>query len=227
MAKRDSLTVWLPKEMYGSVEPLADDRFIWCPMPFDNSLPVEQTSFIDMGRDDEDNDNKEPARIPDDDKPMIDYELPAPPPAAVLAGPSTDMSMSETESEREFPMRQISQNLGRGRRGRPRKTRPVRQQQHKHAGSESRGFAMIEDKGNAQTYLSDYELRVYTKFAETGVAELDGLLSDSKQCCNTAGPMLWVLVLSEYTSTERDGQVQGSSAVDCFFKKEEDKDHRR
>ncbi|KAK1514399.1 uncharacterized protein CCOS01_13679 [Colletotrichum costaricense] len=142
MAKRDSLTVWLPKEMYGSVEPLADDRFIWCPMPFDNSLPVEQTSFIDMGGDDEDNtNNKDPTRIPDDDKPMIDYELPAPPPAAVLAGPSTDMSMSETESEREFPMRQISQNLGRGRR-RSRKTRPVRQQQHKHAGSESRGFAV-------------------------------------------------------------------------------------
>ncbi|KAG7073521.1 WSC domain-containing protein [Colletotrichum scovillei] len=141
MAKRDSLTVWLPKEMYGSVEPLADDRFIWCPMPFDNSLPVEQTSFIDMGGDDEDNNIKEPARIPDDGKPMIDYELPAPPPAAVLAGPSMDMSTSETESEREFPMRQISQNLGRGRR-RSRKTRPARRQQHKPAGSESRGFAV-------------------------------------------------------------------------------------
>lgn len=141
MAKRDSLTVWLPKEMYGSVEPLADDRFIWCPMPFDNSLPVEQTSFIDMGGDDEDNNNKEPARSPGNEKPMIDYDLPAPPPAAVLTGPSMDISTSETESEREFPMRQISQNLGRGRR-RSRKTRSARQQQHKHAGSESRGFAV-------------------------------------------------------------------------------------
>ncbi|KAK1512934.1 hypothetical protein CTAM01_00329 [Colletotrichum tamarilloi] len=193
-----------------------------------------------MGGDDEDNsNNKDPTRIPDDDKPMIDYELPAPPPAAVLAGPSTDMSLSETESEREFPMRQISQNLGRGRR-RSRKTRPVRQQQHKHAGSESRGFAVhlglnldIEVTlkarifGDLEISAFDYELRVYTKFAETGVAELDELLSDSKQCCNTAGPMLWVLVLSEHTSTERDGQVQGSSAVYCIFEKEEDKDHRR
>ncbi|KAK1690636.1 hypothetical protein BDP55DRAFT_724256 [Colletotrichum godetiae] len=144
MAKRDSLTVWLPKEMYGSVEPFADDRFIWCPMPFDNSLPVEQTSFIDMGGDDEsDSNNNEPAQQdPDNDQPIIDYDLPAPPPAAVLAGPATDMSPSETESEREFPLRQISQNLGRGRRGRSRKMRPGRQQKHKHAGSESRGFSV-------------------------------------------------------------------------------------
>ncbi|KAK1636798.1 hypothetical protein BDP81DRAFT_428370 [Colletotrichum phormii] len=144
MAKRDSLTVWLPKEMYGSVEPFADDRFIWCPMPFDNSLPVEQTSFIDMGGDDEnDSNNNEPAQQhPDNDQPIIDYDLPAPPPAAVLAGPATDMSPSETESEREFPLRQTSQNLGRGRRGRSRKMRPGRQQKHRHAGSESRGFSV-------------------------------------------------------------------------------------
>ncbi|KXH64999.1 hypothetical protein CSAL01_10070 [Colletotrichum salicis] len=148
MAKRDSLTVWLPKEMYGSVEPFADDRFIWCPMPFDDSLPVEQTSFIDMGGEDEDgsdnsNNNNEPVQQhPGDDKPILDYDLPAPPPAAVLAGPATDMSPSETESEREFSLRQISQNLGRGRRGRPRKMRPDRQQKHKHAGSESRGFSV-------------------------------------------------------------------------------------
>ncbi|OLN88609.1 hypothetical protein CCHL11_01778 [Colletotrichum chlorophyti] len=49
MPWHDSLTVWLPKEMYGSVEPFADQRYIWSPMPFDESLPVEQTSFIRMG----------------------------------------------------------------------------------------------------------------------------------------------------------------------------------
>ncbi|KAK1991175.1 hypothetical protein LX36DRAFT_704851 [Colletotrichum falcatum] len=121
MAKRDSLTVWLPKEMYGSVEPFADDRYIWSPMPFDESLPVEQTSFIDMGS---------------------NAAGSAPPPPAVLAGPA-DPAASDTDSEGEFPLRKISQNLSRGRR-RPCGTQPARQ---KRSGAgdgcrNSRGFAV-------------------------------------------------------------------------------------
>ncbi|OHE98929.1 hypothetical protein CORC01_05825 [Colletotrichum orchidophilum] len=143
MAKRDNLTVWLPKEMYGSVEPFADDRFIWCPMPFDNSLPVEQASFIDMGGDDDDDNTSQPAQQANKFNPPADYELPAPPPVAVLTGP-TDLSTSDTESDREFPLRSIRRNLGRGMQ-RHRRTRPGRQQQQqqqKHAGSESRGFSV-------------------------------------------------------------------------------------
>ncbi|GJC84166.1 hypothetical protein ColLi_07004 [Colletotrichum liriopes] len=132
MSKRDSLTVWLPKEMYGSVEPFADDRYIWCPMPFDESLPVEQTSFIDMGDGTSRSINPEPTT----------YDPPVPPPPAVLAGP-TDLSTSDTDSEREFPLRKISQNLGRGRR-RPRGMQPARR---KRSGAEdgsrgSKGFAV-------------------------------------------------------------------------------------
>ncbi|WYZ34714.1 hypothetical protein EsH8_I_000990 [Colletotrichum jinshuiense] len=153
MAKRDSLTVWLPKEMYGSVEPFADERYIWCPMPFDNSLPVEQTSFIDMGGGDGDNDSRRPARTKPTNRvggpgPAVEATpmTSAPPAIDVLAG-QTYLSSSETESERDFPLRKISQNLSRGRR-RPRKTQPA---QHKGPGwgeddggrsRRSRGFAV-------------------------------------------------------------------------------------
>ncbi|KAK2050137.1 hypothetical protein LZ31DRAFT_590048 [Colletotrichum somersetense] len=136
MAKRDSLTVWLPKEMYGSVEPFADDRYIWSPMPFDESLPVEQTSFIDMGSKAGGPTNRHPE--------PTSYEALAPPAPAVLAGPA-DLATSDTDSEREFSLRKISQNLGRGRRRRPRGTRPAPQ---KRSGvgdgsrDNSRGFAV-------------------------------------------------------------------------------------
>ncbi|KAK1973024.1 hypothetical protein LZ32DRAFT_597884 [Colletotrichum eremochloae] len=133
MSKRDSLTVWLPKEMYGSVEPFADDRYIWSPMPFDESLPVEQTSFIDMGNNAARPTNPEPAS----------YEPLAPPPPAVLAGGPTDLATSDTDSEREFPLRKISQNLSRGRR-RPRGTQPARQKRSGvgDGSPNSRGFAV-------------------------------------------------------------------------------------
>ncbi|EFQ26313.1 hypothetical protein CGRA01v4_05411 [Colletotrichum graminicola] len=133
MAKRDSLTVWLPKEMYGSVEPFADDRYIWSPMPFDESLPVEQTSFIDMGSTAGGATNPEPTS----------YEPLAPPPPAMFAGPA-DLATSDTDSERDFSLRKISQNLSRGRRRRPRGTQPA-PQKRSGAGDgsrNSRGFAV-------------------------------------------------------------------------------------
>lgn len=132
MAKRDSLTVWLPKEMYGSVEPFADDRYIWSPMPFDESLPVEQTSFIDMGSKAGGPTNPEPTG----------YEPLAPPPPTVFAGPA-DLATSDTDSEREFPLRKISQNLSRGRR-RPRGTQPAPQKRSGvgDGSRNGRGFAV-------------------------------------------------------------------------------------
>ncbi|KAK1974424.1 hypothetical protein LZ30DRAFT_754716 [Colletotrichum cereale] len=125
MSKRDSLTVWLPKEMYGSVEPFADNRYIWSPMPFDESLPVEQTSFIDMGSNTAGPTNPEPL---------------APPPPAVLAGPA-DLATSDTESERQSPL--ISQSLSRARRRR-RGTQPARQKRSGvgDGSRNSRGFAV-------------------------------------------------------------------------------------
>ncbi|GKT42125.1 uncharacterized protein ColSpa_02306 [Colletotrichum spaethianum] len=132
MSKRDSLTVWLPKEMYGSVEPFADNRYIWSPMPFDESLPVEQTSFIDMG---------ENSQRPANTGPTT-YEAPVPPPPAVLAGP-TDLSASDTDFERDFLLRKISQNLSRRRR-RPRGMQPARQKRSGvgDGSRDSRGFAV-------------------------------------------------------------------------------------
>ncbi|WQF77915.1 hypothetical protein CDEST_02929 [Colletotrichum destructivum] len=132
MKKRDSLTVWLPKEMYGSVEPFADDRYIWCPMPFDESLPIEQTSFIDMGNSPVQPTNRE----------LTTHEPPAPPPPAVLAGPG-DLSTSDTESDGEVPSRKIGHNLGRGRR-RPSGMQPARQKRSVVGGGSrgSRGFAV-------------------------------------------------------------------------------------
>ncbi|GJC92193.1 hypothetical protein ColKHC_01019 [Colletotrichum higginsianum] len=132
MAKRDSLTVWLPKEMYGSVEPFADERYIWCLMPFDESLPIEQTSFIDMGNSPAQPTNRE----------LTTHEPPAPPPPAVPAGPG-DLSTSDTESDEEVPSRKIGHNLGRGRR-RPSGMQPARQKRSAVGGGSrsSRGFAV-------------------------------------------------------------------------------------
>ncbi|KAM0812240.1 hypothetical protein AB5N19_14557 [Seiridium cardinale] len=43
-----SSLVWLPPRKYDSVRPLWRDEYIWSPLPVDNTIPLHQTSFIDI-----------------------------------------------------------------------------------------------------------------------------------------------------------------------------------
>nr|XP_036580571.1 uncharacterized protein CTRU02_09374 [Colletotrichum truncatum]KAF6788566.1 hypothetical protein CTRU02_09374 [Colletotrichum truncatum] len=153
MTPRDSMTVWLPKELYSSVQPFADLRYIWCPMPFDDSLPVEQTSFIQMGGDHESTDVQQPAvetrsKAYDRNRDSgIDLTMPSPPPSIDTLAEPTDTSCSEAESEKEFPLRRISQNLSQGRRKarKPHLQRPgysKSEDNEKRPARESRSFAV-------------------------------------------------------------------------------------
>ncbi|KAF6803407.1 hypothetical protein CSOJ01_10928 [Colletotrichum sojae] len=144
MTPRDSMTVWLPKELYSSVEPFADQRYIWCPMPFDDSLPVEQTSFIKMGGEDEVYGGTHQlglrggaAEFDGSTETLIDA---AASDIDVLDGP-TDMSSSETESEKEFASGKIGRNLSRGKR-RPRKIQSLRHGESKSEERKSRSFGL-------------------------------------------------------------------------------------
>ncbi|ETS85929.1 hypothetical protein PFICI_03954 [Pestalotiopsis fici W106-1] len=53
-----SSLVWLPSKKYDSVRPLWQDQYIWSPLPVDNTIPLHQTSFIDISE----NDAKEATR---------------------------------------------------------------------------------------------------------------------------------------------------------------------
>lgn len=47
----DNMTVWVPKGVYNTVEPLWDARYAWHPIPVDDSLPMGQTSFLQIDAD--------------------------------------------------------------------------------------------------------------------------------------------------------------------------------
>lgn len=44
----DSSLLWLPAGRYDSVRPLWQEGYVWSPLPVDNSLPLHQTSFLDI-----------------------------------------------------------------------------------------------------------------------------------------------------------------------------------
>lgn len=46
------MTVWVPKGLYNSVEPLWDKRYAWHPMAVDDSLPIDHTSFVQFDKKD-------------------------------------------------------------------------------------------------------------------------------------------------------------------------------
>ncbi|KAK1852310.1 hypothetical protein CCHR01_05032 [Colletotrichum chrysophilum] len=134
MTSRDSI-VWLPKELYSSVERFADpEHFIWCPMPFDDSLPLEQTSFIHMKEEEEEIDIREPVVEPvsknyDRNRDSgidlsMDYEV-SPPPSVHIPDEPTDPSSSESESDKDVPSREPAQDASRGKR-RQRRRPPMR-----------------------------------------------------------------------------------------------------
>lgn len=54
----DDMTVWVPKGVYNSVEPLWDKRYAWHPIAVDDSLPMDQTSFIQVDKQDEEEESE-------------------------------------------------------------------------------------------------------------------------------------------------------------------------
>jgi hypothetical protein len=44
----DLSLLWLPSGKYDSVKPLWQEGYIWNPLPVDNTLPLHQTSFLDI-----------------------------------------------------------------------------------------------------------------------------------------------------------------------------------
>lgn len=55
----DDMTVWVPKGVYNSVAPLWDERYAWHPMAVDDSLPIDQTSFIQVDQNNNNNTNND------------------------------------------------------------------------------------------------------------------------------------------------------------------------
>ncbi|KAH8199767.1 hypothetical protein TruAng_006048 [Truncatella angustata] len=47
-----SSLVWLPPKRYDSIKSIWQDQYIWSPLPVDNSIPLDQTSFLDISKDD-------------------------------------------------------------------------------------------------------------------------------------------------------------------------------
>lgn len=47
----EGLQIWLDPEKYGSLRPLWQDSYIWSPVAVDESLPLHQTSFLDIDED--------------------------------------------------------------------------------------------------------------------------------------------------------------------------------
>jgi hypothetical protein len=40
--------IWVPASSYDAVRPMWDEQYVWCPLPVDTSLPLQQTSFIKL-----------------------------------------------------------------------------------------------------------------------------------------------------------------------------------
>lgn len=130
----DDMTVWVPKGVYNSVAPIWDERYAWHPMAVDDSLPMDQTSFIQVDNKDKDdeenleshkqaatslnNDNLAPEALADDNASVHSAVSTVP----SIAGPSKQ-GFSEQQPRRldkrtsfGFPVRQMSWNTSRRKR---------------------------------------------------------------------------------------------------------------
>ncbi|KAF4836420.1 hypothetical protein CGCTS75_v001700 [Colletotrichum tropicale] len=182
MTSRDSI-VWLPKELYSSVERFADpEHFIWCPMPFDDSLPLEQTSFIHLKEEEEEIDNREPVVEPvsrnyDRNRDSgidlsMDYEV-SPPPSVHIPDEPTDPSSSESESDKDVPSREPAQDANRGKR-RQRRRPPMRHDSPKP--EEPKGPTVRESRSFAVHLGLNLNVEVSLKARVYGGLELSMLL---------------------------------------------------
>lgn len=130
----DDMTVWVPKGVYNSVAPIWDERYAWHPMAVDDSLPMDQTSFIqvdnkDKGHEESSESHKQAANSPSneslateelgDDNASVHSAVSTVP---SITGPSKQ-SLS-TQQPRQlhkrtsfgFPVRQMSWNTSRRKR---------------------------------------------------------------------------------------------------------------
>ncbi|KAF4904796.1 hypothetical protein CGCFRS4_v001104 [Colletotrichum fructicola] len=163
MTSRDSI-VWLPKELYSSVERFADpEHFIWCPMPFDDSLPLEQTSFIHMKKEEEEIDIREPVVEPV----SKNYDR--------NRDSGIDLSMdSESESDKDAPSREPAQDASRGKR-RQRRRPPMRHDSPKP--EEPKGPTVRESRSFAVHLGLNLNVEVSLKARVYGGLELSMLVS--------------------------------------------------
>lgn len=130
----DDMTVWVPKGVYNSVAPIWDERYAWHPMAVDDSLPMDQTSFIQVDNKDKDDEedsesHKQAATSPSDED--LAPEALADDNASVHSAVSTVPSMTgpskqgpsaqqprklDKRTSFGFPVRQMSWNTSRRKR---------------------------------------------------------------------------------------------------------------
>lgn len=130
----DDMTVWVPKGIYKSVAPIWDERYAWHPMAVDDSLPMDQTTFIQVdnkGKDHEENSecHEQAATSPSnedlapetlvDDNASVRSAISAVP---SIAGPSKQGFPAQQPRQLDkrtsfgFPVRQMSWNTSRRKR---------------------------------------------------------------------------------------------------------------
>lgn len=131
----DDMTVWVPKGVYNSVAPIWDERYAWHPMAVDDSLPMDQTSFIqvdnkDKGHDDNsESHNKQAATSPSnenlapealaDDNASVHSAVSTVPSITGPSNQSSSVQQPRPLSKRTsfgFPVRQMSWNTSRRKR---------------------------------------------------------------------------------------------------------------
>ncbi|KAG6356435.1 hypothetical protein INS49_015823 [Diaporthe citri] len=131
----DDMTVWVPKGVYNSVAPIWDERYSWHPMAVDDSLPMDQTSFIQVDNKDKDheedseshkqaaaspsNENLAPEAALADDNASVHSAVSTVP---SISGPSTQGLSAQRPRQLDkrtsfgFPVRQMSWNTSRRKR---------------------------------------------------------------------------------------------------------------
>lgn len=131
----DDMTVWVPKGVYNSVAPIWDERYAWHPMPVDDSMPMDQTSFIQVDNTDKGHEQNSESHAQAADSPSNENLAPkasADDNASVhsavstvpsITGPSKQASSSASEPRPldkrmsfGFPVRQMSWNTSRRKR---------------------------------------------------------------------------------------------------------------
>lgn len=130
----DDMTVWVPKGVYNSVAPIWDERYAWHPMAVDDSLPMDQTSFIQVDNKNQDheenseshqqagacpiNENLAPEASADDNASIHSAVSTVP----SITGPSKQGSSAQEprplnkRTSFGFPVRQMSWNTSRRKR---------------------------------------------------------------------------------------------------------------
>lgn len=127
----DDMTVWVPKGIYNSVAPIWDERYAWHPVAVDDSLPMDQTSFIQVDNKDArttesheqaatspSNENLAPEALADDNASVHSAVSTVP----SITGPRKQIVSAQQPRQLNkrtsfgFPVRQMSWNTSRRKR---------------------------------------------------------------------------------------------------------------